>query len=361
VLGGVGGDWFDVIPLSGTRVALVVGDVVGHGIHASAAMGRLRTAVRTLSDIELPPDELLARLDDLVSSPFGTSSCPPDQTNLETGATCLYAVYDPASRMCTMARAGHPPPAVVRPDGTAEFLDVPSGPPLGVGGTPYERYQAELEEGSLIALFTDGLVEARHRDIDEGLGELRRRLAVPAGSLEELCDTVLGALPSDPPLDDVALLVARTRMLDPGHVVHWEFPADPAAVSEARDGTARQLAAWGLDEVAFSTEVVVSGLITNAIRHASGPIGLRLILDDGLICEVSDGSSTFPRPRRARSDDEGGRGLMLVAQLSRRWGTRPTDNGKIIWSDQALPTAFDPDPSPDVRRGPEAGAGATTR
>jgi serine phosphatase RsbU (regulator of sigma subunit)/PAS domain-containing protein/anti-sigma regulatory factor (Ser/Thr protein kinase) len=336
VRGGVGGDWFDVIPLSGARVALVVGDVVGHGIHASASMGRLRTAVRTLADLELPPDELLARLDDLVGNPFETSSTATGEPGLETGATCLYAVYDPVSRMCAMAGAGHPPPAVVRSDGTVEFLDVPPGPPLGVGGIPFETFQVELEEGSLIALYTDGLVESRHHDFAHGLDELRRRLALPAASLEEVCDTVLGALPEGPPPDDVALLVARTRMLDPGHVLDGDFPAQPEAVAKARDCAARQVAEWGLDHLSFSTELVVSELVTNAIRHASGPITLRLILNDGLICEVSDGSSTFPRPRRARPDDEGGRGLMLVSQLSRRWGTRPTDNGKIIWCDLPL-------------------------
>jgi serine phosphatase RsbU (regulator of sigma subunit)/PAS domain-containing protein/anti-sigma regulatory factor (Ser/Thr protein kinase) len=339
VQGGVGGDWFDVIPLSGARVALVVGDVVGHGIHASASMGRLRTAVRTLADIELQPDELLARLDDLVGSSFGAASRTPDEPTLETGATCLYAVYDPVSRVCTLARAGHPPPALVRPDGTAEFLDIPSGPPLGVGGMPFEKIQVELEEGSLIALYTDGLVESRHSDVDRGLDELCRRLARPAASLSETCDTVLGALPAGPPPDDVALLVARTRMLDPGNVVDWEFPTEPVAVAKARDCAVRQLADWGLDEVSFGAELVVSELVTNAIRHASGPVRLRLIREGGLICEVSDGSSTFPRPRRARSDDEGGRGLMLVARLSRRWGTRPTDNGKIIWSEHSLPGA----------------------
>ena len=340
VRGGVGGDWFDEIPLSGGRVALVVGDVVGHGIHASAAMGRLRTAVRTLAEGELPPDELLTRLDDLVGSPFEASSNTPDAFDLEIGATCLYAVYDPATRMCTIARAGHPPPAVVRPDGTAEFLDVPSGPPLGVGGIPFERCEVELEEGSLIALYTDGLVESRDRDIDQGLDELLRRLARPAASLEDICDTVLDALPPGPPPDDVALLVARTRMFAQGNVADWDFPAEPVAVAKARDSSARQLADWGLDEIAFSTELVVSELVTNAMRHASGPITLRLKnLEDRLICEVSDGSSTFPRPRWARSDDEGGRGLMLVDRLSNRWGTRPSDNGKIIWSDLALPGA----------------------
>lgn len=341
---GVGGDWFDVIPLSGARVALVVGDVVGHGIQASASMGRLRTAVRTLADLDLPPDELLAHLDDVIGTPATVDS---EGDAIETLATCLYAVYDPISRHCSLARAGHPPPALVLPDGTVGQIDVPAGPPLGLGGFPFEPFDLELPEGSMLALYTDGLVESRERDIDEGQASLRDVLAVSAGKvfagdpaavdLEETCDMVLGALLPDRPGDDVALLLARTRAFSSGHVAAWELPVDPAIVAEARERVARQLAIWGLEDMAFTTEVIVSELVTNAIRHGSGPIRLRLIWEDALICEVSDSSDTFPRPRRAHAFDEDGRGLMLVAQLSRRWGTRPGDTGKVIWADQALP------------------------
>src|SRR6185312_13044702 len=199
---GVGGDWFDVIPLSGARVALVVGDVVGHGIHASATMGRLRTAVRTLADVDLAPDELLTQLDDLVvrldreegPQTGGRAEAP---TPGEVGATCLYAVYDPVSRRCTMARAGHPPPAVVTPDGEVRFLNLPTGPPLGLGGLPFESVEVELAEGSLLALYTDGLVEAADRDIEVGLNLLRGALADKAGPLEETCDRVLRTVRSE--------------------------------------------------------------------------------------------------------------------------------------------------------------------
>ncbi|MCZ4507806.1 SpoIIE family protein phosphatase [Streptomyces sp. ActVer] len=346
---GVGGDWFDVIPLSGTRVALVVGDVVGHGIHASATMGRLRTAVRTLADIDLPPDELLTHLDDLVGrlateTEDAERSATEGESRGDVGATCLYAVYDPVSRRCTLARAGHPPPAVVSPDGTVELLDLPAGPPLGLGGLPFESLDTELPEGSLLALYTDGLIESRDSDLDEGTSRLSRALAAPAVSLEALCDSVLAAVLPRRPSDDVALLIARTRALDTDRVAAWDIDPDPAAVGEARKNALGRLAAWGLSDAAFVTELVVSELVTNAIRHAAPPIQLRLIHDRTLICEVSDASSTAPHMRRARSYDEGGRGLLLVAQLTQRWGTRPTPTGKTIWAEQSV----DVDPDPDT-------------
>ncbi|MEV2211727.1 SpoIIE family protein phosphatase [Streptomyces sp. NPDC050997] len=334
---GVGGDWFDVIPLSGARVALVVGDIVGHGIQASATMGRLRTAVRTLADIDLPPDELLIHLDDLINRLAGGADSTA-VTAGDIGATCLYAVYDPVSRHCTIARAGHPVPALVTPDGGVEFLDVPAGPPLGLGGLPFESTELKLAEGSLLVLYTDGLVEARGRAVDEGVNALREVLRRPTGNLESTCDALLRTMLTDRPSDDVALLVARTRALDASHVATWQVPADPAMVASARKNASRQLTEWGLDEAAFVTELVVSELVTNAIRHAQPPIELRLINDRTLICEVSDGSSSAPHLRRARTFDEGGRGLMLVAQLTQGWGTRQTPDGKIIWAEQALPT-----------------------
>ncbi|MZF86084.1 SpoIIE family protein phosphatase [Streptomyces sp. SID5643] len=333
---GVGGDWFDVIPLAGARVALVVGDVVGHGIQASATMGRLRTAVRTLADVDLPPDELLTHLDDLVNRLAGGADtmAPLDG---DIGATCLYAVYDPVSGHCTVARAGHPVPALVRPDGTVEFVQVPAGPPLGLGGLPFESTELELAEGSLLVLYTDGLVENRGRDIDEGMAAMRAVLGRPAHDLEATCDDLLSTLLADRPSDDVALLVARTRALDASHVATWPVTPDPAAVADMRKAACRQLSEWGLDEAAFVTELVVSELVTNAIRYGRPPVELRLIYDRTLICEVSDGSTTAPHLRRARTFDEGGRGLLLVAQLTQGWGTRQIPNGKIIWAEQALP------------------------
>ncbi|GAA0283221.1 SpoIIE family protein phosphatase [Actinomadura nitritigenes] len=334
---GVGGDWFDVIPLSGSRVALVAGDVVGHGLYASAAMGRLRTAVRTLADLDLPPDELLTHLDDLVAR-FGGEGDDgePGEQDPGLGATCVYAVYDPVSRLCCIARAGHCPPALVTPDGTVDFLDVPAGLPLGLGGLPFESVEMELPVGSTLVLYTNGLVESRDHDIDEGLQRLRRALTRTSPSLETTCEHILGSVLPERPMDDAALLVARTRVLKPDQVATWDIPTDPAAVADARRKVTEQLSAWGLGDAAFVTELVASELVTNAIRHAEGPIRLRLILDRTLTCEVSDGSETAPHLRRARAFDEGGRGLLLVAQLTQSWGTRHTAHGKTIWAEQTL-------------------------
>ncbi|MFD8199184.1 SpoIIE family protein phosphatase [Streptomyces sp. NPDC003470] len=332
---GVGGDWFDIIPLSGMRVALVVGDVVGHGIQASATMGRLRTAVRTLADIDLTPEELLTHLDDLVvrlSEESGGDGAG------EVGATCLYAVYDPVSRQCALARAGHPPPVVIPPDGSPRQLDLPSGPPLGVGGLPFESTELELREGSVLAFYTDGLVAGRDRSPDDGQVLLREALDATAGSLDAACDRVLHALlPDGGATDDVALLLARTRGLPAGQVATWDIPADPSLVAPIRKQVVEQLSAWALLEATFTAELVVSELVTNAIRYGSPPIRLRLIHDaTTLICEVSDTSHTAPHLRRAKTWDEGGRGLLLVAQLTQRWGSRHTTEGKTIWAELAL-------------------------
>ncbi|MER5303000.1 SpoIIE family protein phosphatase [Streptomyces lasiicapitis] len=341
---GVGGDWFDVIPLSGTRVGLVVGDVVGHGLQAAATMGRLRTTVRAFAQMDMEPVELLSRLDDLVAQPAeeqGREQGTPDGTyaDVATGATCLYAVYDPVSRRCVMARAGHLPPAVVDPEGRLSFPDLPAGPPLGLGGLPFESMEIELPVGSLLALFTDGLVEARDRDIDHGLDTLGRVLSERHASLEELCDrAVAELLPDGSTADDTALLLVRTRELDTSQVAEWELPAEPVAAGRARALTTQQLHHWGLEELSFATELVVSELVTNAVRYSEGPIQVRLIRDRTLLCEVADTGHTSPHLRHSAEDDEGGRGLFIVAQLVQRWGTRYTRSGKTIWTEQAFPT-----------------------
>lgn len=341
-LGGVGGDWFDIIPLPGARVALVVGDVVGHGLHAAATMGRLRTAVHNFSALDLPPDELLWHLDELVAQIDQDEAVDSADAGV-TGATCLYAIYDPVSGRCTMARAGHVKPLIVRPDGIPEIADVPGGPPLGLGGLPFETLEAPLPENSRLVLFTDGLVEDRHRDVDEGLALLRRTLAENADRTpDETCEAVLSTLVPEPVRDDIALLVARTRRLNATDVVQLDVPSDPSAVARVRDEVSRRLAEWDLSEEAFTTELILSELVTNAIRYATGPIAVRLLRDRSLICEVSDHSSTSPHLRQAATMDEGGRGLFLVAQYADRWGTRYTDRGKVIWAEQALRAAPPP-------------------
>ncbi|MEV0193855.1 SpoIIE family protein phosphatase [Kitasatospora purpeofusca] len=387
---GIGGDWFDVIPLSSARVALVAGDVVGHGLAASATMGRLRTAVRTLADLDLEPDELLVHLDDLVAQLMveaerpdedddegpdgldagtgaldgaGAASRPPvghgvwsdgtgegtdEQQTVPFGATCVYAVYDPVSRRCAMASAGHPPPAVAAPDGRVTYVPLRPGPPLGVTGLPFEVTEVELEPGSLLALYTDGLLLGYADDLEEGMDALAHRLAAaadppegavpPAGaSLRQLGRDLVADLPAHRLTDDVTLLLARTRAVPAADTAGWTLEADPSGVGRVREAATAQLRQWGLEELEFTTELVLSELVTNAIRYAGGPVGVRLIRAERLTCEVSDPSATQPRMRRARLTDEGGRGLYLVAQLTTRWGSRYTRRGKTIWAEQEIP------------------------
>ncbi|WP_327666538.1 MULTISPECIES: SpoIIE family protein phosphatase [unclassified Streptomyces] len=339
---GLGGDWFDVIPLSGARVALVVGDVVGRGIHAAATMGRLRTAVHTLASLDLEPDEVLSRLDDLVILLAAEQEAAGERPVGEqvVGATCLYAVYDPVSGRCSVARAGHPPPVVTAPDGHVTLLDLPAGPPLGLGGLPFEARDVELAEGSLLCLYTNGLIGERNIDADVGLTKLCDALTRPADALEQTCQSVVDSLVPSSPSDDVALLVARTRMLPPDNVASWHLPLEPAGAARARALTSAKLSEWGLEHLAFTTELIASELATNVYRYASGPATLRLIRERRLVCEVSDTSHTSPHLRRARTTDEGGRGLFLVAQMAERWGTRYTREGKTVWTEQPLAGTF---------------------
>ncbi|MFF7052659.1 SpoIIE family protein phosphatase [Streptomyces griseorubiginosus] len=463
-LTGLGGDWYDLIPLSGARVALVVGEVPGHGIAAAAAMGRLRTAVRTLAALDLPPEEVLGHLDDLVAraareegegpegaggsgggegceaargsgtadgsglaggpgtadgsglaggpgtaddsglaggpgtadgsglaggpgtadgsglaggpgtadgsrlaggseaAPRGTrapgdsvapgdTSAPGNSRTLATpvdppdesdsaqavGSGCVYVVYDPVDGQCAMAAAGHPAPAVILPDGTVAFVDLPQGPSLGVGGPPFESVELVLAPGSTLALHTDGLLaHGEGRSLESGRDRLREALERSADTLDLRCRAVVDSLAPDQPHDDLALLLARTRLLGPEQVADWDVPVDPAQVAEARKAASRQLTEWGLEEFAFTTELVVSELVTNAIRHAVGPIRLRLIRARTLMCEVLDSGSTAPHLRHPRTTDEGGRGLLLVSQFAQRWGTRFVPEGKVIWAEQSL-------------------------
>ncbi|MFF5885204.1 SpoIIE family protein phosphatase [Streptomyces sp. NPDC012589] len=334
--GGAGGDWYDVVPLPGARVALVVGDVVGHGLHAAATMGRLRTAVHNFAALDLAPDELLWRLDELVAR-IDQDEGTDGPTAPVTGATCLYVVYDPSTGGCTLARAGHPPPVVVTPDGRADLVDMPGGPPLGLGGLPVETASLRLPPGSCLALYTDGLVDGRDHDTGERTALLRRILARSGTDPAAACEAVWEALLPEHPRDDVALLVARTRTLDARHTAGWDVAPEPAAVSGVRAAVVRTLDDWGLSVLAPVTELIVGELAANAVRHAAPPVRVRLIRDRALICEVSDGSSTSPHLRRAASTDEGGRGLFMVARLADRWGTRYTPQGKVVWTEQSLP------------------------
>ncbi|MFD3583907.1 SpoIIE family protein phosphatase [Streptomyces sp. NPDC058683] len=343
----VGGDWFDVIELPGHRTALVVGDVMGRGLRAAVAMGELRTAVRTLALLDLEPAEVLSALDEIargLGTPGGvqqatrTARQPRDADLSEVYlATCVYAVYDSVTRRCTFANAGHLPPVLVEPGEDALMLDVPPGMPLGVGGEPFEEVEVELPEGALLALYTDGLVESRDHPLDEGLQAFVGALTDPSQPLEDVCDHVLNTLDTHHGEDDIALLMARVQGLPAESVGDWTLPREPRSVGRAREYARGQLLSWDLEPLVDTAELLVSELVTNALRYGEGEIRLRLLLDRTLVCEVWDSGLVQPRRRRARDTDEGGRGLQLVGLLSAAWGSRRTPRGKTVWFELPLP------------------------
>jgi serine phosphatase RsbU (regulator of sigma subunit)/anti-sigma regulatory factor (Ser/Thr protein kinase) len=326
----VGGDWYDSIALPGGRVALVVGDVAGHGVRAAVTMGRLRTAIKTLTMLELPPAETLQRLDDLMHE---LGEFEPHF------ATCVYAIYDCVDGTCEVASAGHLPPLLVRPDGTSEFLDVSPAPPLGIGAIPIGSRTLRIEDGSLLIMYTDGLVEKRTEDIDQGLAGLRRLFGPksPAMPLEDLCRLTLAGVYDDHQRDDIAILMARLRRIGADRHVSWNLTPKLTAARRARSLIRRPLRQWDLAELIPAAELVVSELVTNAVRYAQSKISLRLVLEGGLFCEVLDDSAALPRLRRAADDDERGRGLQVVSQVAQRWGTRRTGTGKVVWCELPLP------------------------
>ncbi|MFJ8437371.1 SpoIIE family protein phosphatase [Kitasatospora griseola] len=332
----VGGDWFDVIPLPGSRTALVIGDVMGRGLRAAVAMGQLRTAVRTLAMLDLDPEEVLSALDEIARG-LGNDDAEPDRSGAEVYlATCVYAVYDAVKQRCTFANAGHLPPVLLAPGERARMLDVPPGLPLGVGGEPFEEVTVDLPEGAVLGLYTDGLVESRKHQLDEGLNAFRTALTNGSDQLEELCDQVLEELNPHHGEDDIALLMAKVHALPKGSVGDWRLPPEPTSVARAREAACGWLLERGLDELVDTSELLVSELVTNALRHGRGEIRLRLLRDRTLVCEVWDDAYAQPRQRRAQETDEGGRGLQLVSLLAERWGSRRTPKGKIVWFELAL-------------------------
>ncbi|OWA15323.1 PAS sensor protein [Streptomyces sp. CS227] len=358
----VGGDWFDVIELPGHRTALVIGDVMGRGLRAAVAMGELRTAVRTLALLDLEPAEVLSHLDEIARGLGAPAHGPGSQQSTRAAlqnrdadlsevylATCVYAVYDAVTRRVTFANAGHLPPVIVEPGEPGEpalLLDVPPGLPLGVGGEPFEEVEVEIPEGGLLALYTDGLVESRDQPLDAGLSAFRAALTGPAMALEDACDHVLSTLDTHHGEDDIALLMARVQGLPAENVGDWTLPREPKSVGRARELARTQLESWGLDALVDTVELLVSELVTNALRYGEGEIRLRLLLDRTLVCEVWDAGLVQPRRRRARDTDEGGRGLQLVGLLSASWGSRRTPRGKTVWFELALPDGGEaPDPT----------------
>lgn len=322
----VGGDWFDAIQLPGSRVALVVGDVMGHGLLSAAAMGRFRTAMQTLAALDLPPGQLLRHLDNLAHK-LGDDHL----------ATCLYAVYDPINRTCELASAGHVPPVLVHPDGTGELLEIPSGAPIGVGGVPFVSKKIDVSDGSMLVLCTDGLVEVRGGDIGAGLAALCGNLIDPKQTPEEACDVVLERLHSEDRQDDIALLVARFDGVAPTDVATWELSVDETEVRRARQLVREQLAGWQLTALTDTVELLVSELVTNAVRVARDHVQLQLIRVDKLLVEVSDDNHNLPSLEPSEELDENGRGLNLVSKLAEKWGSARKAVGKVVWFELALP------------------------
>jgi serine phosphatase RsbU (regulator of sigma subunit)/anti-sigma regulatory factor (Ser/Thr protein kinase) len=328
LLGRVGGDWFDSVKLPGARTAFVVGDVMGHGLNSAAMMGQLRTAVQTMAALDLPPAQLLRNLDDLAQRLGDTYL-----------ATCLYAVYDPIAGELHLANAGHIPPVIVRADGRSDLLDLPTGAPIGVGGVPFEAVRVRVEPGDRLVMCTDGLVEMRGEDIGVGLATLCESAAHPAASMDDACDTIIRALNTrGGRKDDVALLMARLNGIEPDDVAEWRLPLDPAEVPRARAVVREQLHDWGLAKLADTAELLVSELVTNAVRHSrTRPVELRLVRGDTLLCEVDDDDHELPTLLSAGPGDETGRGLRVVSTLAREWGTSRTGAGKTVWFELTLP------------------------
>ncbi|MET8975310.1 SpoIIE family protein phosphatase [Streptomyces sp. NPDC004539] len=327
-LGRIGGDWFDAVKLPGARTAFVVGDVMGHGLNSAAKMGQLRTAIQTMAGLDLPPAQLLRNFDDLAQRLGG-----------DYLATCLYAVYDPIAGELNIANAGHIPPVLVRADGGTELLDLPTGAPVGVGGVPFEAVRVPVGPGDRLVMCTDGLVEVRGEDIGVGLQTLCESAAHPAASMDDACDTIIRALnPRGGRKDDVALLMARLNGIEPDDVAEWRLAPEPVQVRRARAVAAEQLYEWGLARLVDTTVLLVSELVTNAVRHSPGrAVVLRLVRGETLLCEVDDAGHELPTLLDAGGTDEEGRGLRVVSTLAREWGASRSGAGKSVWFELTLP------------------------
>ncbi|AQS66365.1 SpoIIE family protein phosphatase [Streptomyces pactum] len=331
----VGGDWFDVVALPSGRTALMVGDVMGRGLAAAATMGRLRTVARTLMALDIAPERLLARLD------LAARDLEEDQV-----ATCLCAVYDPYGSTFRIASAGHPPPLLTGPDGTASFLDVPAGAPLGAGVIPYDPVDCPVPERGRLTLYTDGLIRSRTGDLATQMERLREAVGDGVPGDGTVCRSVTERVGGDRS-DDAIVLIAGARPLGPeGEVYVRTLPPDGKAAGQARTAVREQLVKWGLDDLVDSTELVVSELVGNALRYGNAPGELRLLRHERLSVEVSDSGPDLPQIQHADVSDESGRGLQLINMLCRRWGSCRTPRGKVVWAEQDLPVRAGPAGSP---------------
>ncbi|MFK4123395.1 SpoIIE family protein phosphatase [Streptomyces longwoodensis] len=338
---GVGGDWVNSFPLPDGRTALVVGDVVGHGLGAAATMGQLSMEARALLSAGLAPDEVLEHLDETVTLLDDTESGLTAGYSA-LGSTCCIALYDPVSHQVTLSSAGHLPPVLVTPDGHAGPLSVRPHPGLGAEFAlrePYDVLTFSAPPGSVLALYTDGLVEDPAVPIDEGIAGLAGAVSTvhPWDALQQAARHVVSAVAPVPQRDDVTLLLARMIGYRKGDTATWRLPARYDAPARARVQVSALLRRWQIrDDTRDNVLLLVSELVTNAVRFASGPITVRLIRTGrGLLCEVGDAGNGRPRLRRGHLFDDGGRGLRILHKLTTRWGVRWTDTGKVVWAEVA--------------------------
>ncbi|MET8954691.1 ATP-binding SpoIIE family protein phosphatase [Streptomyces sp. NPDC004393] len=331
----VGGDWYDVITLGGGRTALVIGDVMGRGVRAAAVMGQLRTAVRAYARLDLPPHEVLQLLDGLAM-----------EIDANQIATCVYAVHDPNEGRLVYASAGHLPILVRDENGQVLRADEPTGPPLGTGGWMHASGSVPLGPGSTAVLYTDGLVERRDADLDEGIAALASALAGATGTPQVICDRLLrSAGVTAGHDDDVAVLVLQhpARTGPDGELFRnaaLELLGGVEAAPRARAFASGVLTSWRFPTDLHDLGVLAaSELVANSLQHGTPPMRLRLRRTDRrLIIEVTDGDDQLPRRRRAEPADEAGRGIAIVATIATNWGSRRTPGGgKAVWCEFALP------------------------
>ncbi|MFF8381057.1 SpoIIE family protein phosphatase [Streptomyces sp. NPDC015661] len=331
----VGGDWYDVITLGAGRTALVIGDVMGRGVRAAAVMGQLRTAVRAYARLDLPPHEVLQLLDGLAA-----------EIDASQIATCVYAIHDPNEGKLVYASAGHLPILVRDEDGTVRRAEDPTGPPLGTGGWLHASGSIALPPGSTAVLYTDGLVERRREDIDEGVAALARALSGASGTPQVVCDRILRSLGVTAEHDDdVAVLVVQhpSRKGADAELFHnaaLELLGGVEAAPRARAFASGVLSSWRFPvELRDLGVLATSELVANSLQHGTPPMRLRLRRTDRrLIIEVTDGDDHLPRRRRAETEDEAGRGISIIATIASSWGSRRTPGGgKAVWCEFALP------------------------
>ena len=318
----VGGDWYDVIELGGGRTALVVGDVMGRGVRAAAVMGQLRSAVRAYARLDLPPADLLESLDGLVR-----------ELGEDHIVTCIYAVFDPADRCLRFANAGHLPPIIGVPGGECRIVDGEENPPLGVGPFNLTQHEVDLESNARVVLYTDGLVERRGEDLGMGIENLAKHVATLIGPVDGVPEELVAAMLPEGPDDDVAILVARVDPPSGEESLSHRLESQDTAVAEARHLVTAYLGGKAMPPgLLADAALATSELVTNAILHGRPPIELRLRIEGAdVLIEVRDRATYQPRKLRPDEDDEHGRGLQIVAALSTRWGTRPTEHGKAVW------------------------------